>query len=114
MKGKHVWAGNKFVREIIPECVVKLVRQLDPNQEGKTYENEAPMFKIQADIDKEKAEHEEKERRKHANDAQSKDKTTTGKEKTTAGKDQKVVNGDAKKMPKPVGGKDKLNPVKRK
>ena len=40
------FSGNKYVREIIPGCVVKLVRQLYPNPSGKGYEGEAPLFKI--------------------------------------------------------------------
>ena len=60
-KGKHVWAGNKYVREIIPQCVVKLVRQFYPNPSGKGYDGEGPLFKIYDKEDKEKGEGEKKE-----------------------------------------------------
>ena len=42
-----VWAGNKHVRELIPDCVVEMVRKMYPNPVGKGYDGEAPFFKIQ-------------------------------------------------------------------
>ena len=44
-----VWEGNQRERELLPRCVVDMVRGLYPNLPGRCYDGEAPFFKIQQD-----------------------------------------------------------------